>query len=188
MTESTPLCQAEKSILLIIDIQSKLTATMADSDVSAMVQNSGRLLESAAILSLPVFVTEQYPKGLGPTAPEVQVKLPKDTRVFDKTGFSCCAAEGFTQALTQSGRTQIILVGMETHVCVLQTALDLKQKGFQVFVVEDAVSSRANEHKLNALERMRLAGVTLTNHESVMFEWLRSSSHTDFKEISGLLK
>jgi nicotinamidase-related amidase len=110
------------------------------------------------------------------------------TPIFDKTGFSCCASENFCEALETSERKQVILVGQETHVCILQTALELLERGHQVFVVADAVSSRNPEHKINALQRMQHHGVIVTNYESVLFEWLRNANHPKFKAISGLLR
>ena len=187
MNQQNALCCADNSLLIVVDIQSRLTAAMSITEVQQMFTHVGRLLESSEILNIPVLLTEQYPKGLGPTDCSILDKLPRQTEKFDKTGFSCCSAEGFDTVLQQNNKQQIILVGMETHVCVLQTAVDLMQQGFQVFVVADAVCSRNNEHKHNALQRMQSLGITVTNHESVIFEWLRTSSHADFKAISRLL-
>ena len=181
------LVSIDNSLLLVIDIQSKLVAVMPENDADQMLDNSGRLIEAAKTLDIPVLLTEQYPKGLGSTDHQLIKKLATNTAIFDKTGFSCLAADGFTEALKQSGRKQIIVIGQETHVCVLQTALELSNLGYQVHVVEDAVSSRKTEHKLFALQRMQQQGITITCHESVLFEWLKNSNHPDFKSISGLL-
>ena len=109
------------------------------------------------------------------------------TPIFEKLGFSCCSSTAFNDALDTSEREQIILLGQETHVCVLQTALELQYQGKQVYVIEDAVCSRNIEHKHNALQRMQQQGITLINYESVLFEWLRSAEHADFKTLSALL-
>ncbi len=182
------ILNADKSLLVIVDLQVKLSAAMPESETKLTTTNTGRLLKAAGILNIPVLLTEQYVKGLGATDPAIALLLPEATPVFDKTGFSCCAAHGFNAALEATQRRQIILTGQEAHVCVLQTALDLLHKGLQVYVVEDAVSSRKPEHKLSALQRMQQQGITITNYESVLFEWLRDASHPDFKTISGLLR
>jgi nicotinamidase-related amidase len=182
------LLSIENSLLLVIDIQSKLVAAMPKNDAEQMLDNSRRLLEAAGILAIPVLLTEQYPKGLGPTDRQLTEKLVKNTAIFDKTGFSCLAADRFTETLKQSGRKQIIIIGQETHVCVLQTALELSNQGYQVHIVEDAVCSRKIEHKLFALQRMQQQGITTTCYESVLFEWLKNAKHPDFKIISRLLR
>jgi len=181
------LVSIDNSLLLVIDIQSKLVAAMPENDADQMIDNSGRLIEAAETLDIPVLLTEQYPKGLGPTDHQLTEKLDQDTATFEKTGFSCLAADGFSEALEQSGRKQIIIIGLETHVCIIQTALELLNSSYQVHVVEDAVCSRKTEHKLFALQRMQQQGATITCHESVLFEWLKNSNHPAFKSISRLL-
>lgn len=182
------LLSAENSLLIVVDLQSKLSAAMHESDAELMTVNAGKLVEAAGLLSIPVLVTEQYPEGLGLTATSVVEKLPETAQVFEKTGFSCCAAKSFSQALQDSQRRQIILVGQETHVCVLQTALELLHQGYQVHVAVDAVCSRKTEHKHYALQRMQQQGATITNYESVLFEWLRDAAHPYFKRLSGFLR
>lgn len=180
------LCDATRSQLLILDIQERLAGAMPAEDMAQLTRNSGRLLQAAALLEVPVLRSEQYPRGLGETVQALRDLLPPGMKHFEKTSFSCCGADGFNLAAGQ--REQIIICGMETHVCVLQTALELSGSGRQVFVVEDAVVSRDPVHKVNALARMRQAGVIITNHESVLFEWLRNARHEHFKAISALLK
>ncbi|MGZ4999541.1 MAG: hydrolase [Methylomonas sp.] len=182
------LLDSGNSIVVVVDMQGKLLAAMPENDAAVMLKNTRRLLEAARILSVPVLVTEQYPKGLGSTVSEILPHLPATAPVFEKTGFSCCAAEGFDQALAESGRRQVILVGQEAHVCVLQTALDLLHQGFQVYLVEDALCSRLAEHKLNALQRLQQHDATIVCHESVLFEWLKDARHAGFKAISSLLR
>jgi nicotinamidase-related amidase len=188
MNTSPALLCAANSQLLIVDIQTKLADVMPETEVQLTTANTGILLEAAGLLSIPVLLTEQYPKGLGKTDANIIQKLPKATQVFEKSGFSCCLAEGFCAALESSGRKQIILAGLEAHVCILQTALELSHNGYQVYVVEDAICSRKAEHKFYTLQRMQQQGVTLINYESVMFEWLRDASHPHFRRISGLLR
>ncbi len=179
---------ANESLLVIVDLQEKLLAAMPKADAALMREHATNLIAAANALDIPVIVTEQYPKGLGATEQEVSNKLPLSTPVFEKTSFSCYVAEGFENALETSEREQIILVGQETHVCILQTALDLELQGKQVYVVEDAVCSRNARHKDRALQRMQRQGVTITNYESVLFEWLRDSTHPEFKNITALLR
>jgi nicotinamidase-related amidase len=185
---NTGLCNAEQSILLVVDIQQRLTAAMPEEQSGIMLRNTHRLLQSAACLNIPLLVTEQYPQGLGNTHANLKQTFPANTLIFEKTSFSCCAANGFISALRKSGKTQIIISGQETHVCVLQTALQLKAEGFAVFVVEDATCSRSATHHSNAVLRMRHHNIEITNHESVLFEWLGDASHPDFKSLSMLIR
>ncbi len=153
-----------------------------------VLRNLGILLETARLLQIPVLATEQYPRGLGPSEPEVASRLPAGAPVLEKTSFSCCGAEGFTACLDATARPQIVLGGMEAHVCVLQTAFDLRDRGFQVFVVEDAVCSRDPRNHANALARLRQGSIDVPSTESVLFEWLGNARHPQFKAVSALLK
>lgn len=180
------LLSAQNSLLVVIDVQTKLTAAMSEAE--QMLANASALLEAANRLSIPVIVTEQYPQGLGATESAISTKLLENTPILPKTGFSCCAAEGFNAALQASGRKQIIIIGQEAHVCVLQTALELLFISYQVHIVEDAVCSRIPAHKFYALNRLRQQGATISNYESVLFEWLRDAAHPEFKAISQLLR
>lgn len=151
-----------------------------------VVKNCAVLLQSASLLEIPSIYTEQYPKGLGSTVPALLELLQPNQRV-EKTVFSCAKEPTFNRKLT-SDRPQIILAGMEAHICILQTALDLQNSGHQVFVVEDAVISRNPHHKANALQRLRSAGVIISNTESVVFEWLGAAEGDHFKAISKLIR
>lgn len=182
------LARADESRLVIIDVQDRLAGAMTEGERERVLRHTAILAETAGMLGIPVSATEQYPKGLGPTNPMVGEALPTDTPLFDKTCFSCAGAKGFVDALNTGGRRQVVLAGMETHVCVLQTALELLGHGFQLFVAEDAVCSRDPANHRNALERMRQAGITITNTESVLFEWLRDAAHEHFKAVSALIK
>lgn len=183
------LCAAETSQLVIIDIQTRLAAAMPPQARQRVVKNSGILLQAAGLLDLPVVVTEQYPKGLGTTEPAVTEHFPNQRQLLCKTCFASSGAAGFDAALdAQPGRHQLILAGMEAHVCVLQSTLQLLGRGYQVFVVEDAVCSRSEANHLNAMARLRQAGAVITNTESVLFEWLRDACHPHFKAVTALIK
>ena len=186
---TTPLlCQSALSQLLIIDVQERLAHTMGEEVLAKLVRNTSILLEAAAALAIPVLRTEQYPKGLGPTLPEIIAKLPPDQTAYEKTCFSSCGAAGIEPLLNHAARPQMIITGMEAHICVLQSAIQLQQRGTQVFVVQDAVCSRSKKHYKNALARMQQAGIIISNTESVLFEWLGDSSHPQFKSLSKLIR
>ena len=182
------LCNADNSCLVVIDIQTRLTSAMPIKVLARLKRNINVLLQGAETLSIPVLTTEQYPKGLGPTEPEIVELLPDDTSKFEKTCFSCTGAEKFLDKLKETGRKQVILVGIEAHVCVLQTAIQLIAEGYQVFVVADGICSRQRDNYEASLNRMSQAGVTICNTESVLFEWLRDAKHEHFKKLSRLLR
>ena len=188
MTATAALCSAGQSLLAVVDTQTQLAAAMPPTKRDEVLRNTAILLQAAGLLSVPVLVTEQYPKGLGKTEAAITQHLPPATPIIEKTCFSCCGALDFMAAVRHNRRNQIILTGMETHVCVLQTALDLHATGMQVFVVDDAVCSRRMKNKTNALARLRQAGIVVTNTESLLFEWLRDASHEHFKKISELIR
>ncbi len=185
MSPSPKLCRAGESVLILVDIQERLVSAMPAGVRAQVLQNSTILAKAAAGLNVPLIVTRQYPKGLGDTVPPL---AEKGAAVIDKTSFSCCRAAGFSQALGDTKRSQIILAGMETHVCILQTALDLAASDYQVFVVEDVVCSRTKGNHRNAIRRMMECGIIVTNLESVLFEWLEDAQHPHFKGISQLIK
>lgn len=185
-TGINPLCDSAAGALVIIDVQSRLIQSVAE--VENLIANCQRLIRAAALLSIPIVATEQYPKGLGHTVEPLQNALPDTVTAVEKTCFSCAGAEQFQRWLDTLSRPQIVLAGIESHVCVLQTALDLAARRLQVFIVEDAVSSRSLRNKENALSRLRSAGICITNTESVLFEWLKDARHPAFKEISALIR
>jgi len=188
MTTHPNLLDTTNSLLLIIDIQDKLTTVMPEGNAQDMLENSARLIDAANLLNVPVIITEQYPEGLGATVDSIKEKLNDSTPSFEKTGFSCLAADNFQATLEKTARKQIVIVGQETHVCILQTALELMQQGYQVHIVEDAVCSRKAENKFYALQRLQAQGATISNFESVLFEWLKNSQHEYFPAISALLR
>ncbi|MES9922997.1 MAG: hydrolase [Candidatus Thiodiazotropha endolucinida] len=184
-----PLTHANTSQLLIINTQERLTKAMPKLDLDQMVTNIVRLSQAASVLEVPIILSEHYGKGLGNTLPQIAKHLPPHTKAKDKLTFSCCTAPGFEEELTENGnRKQVVIVGLEAHICVLQTASGLQQWGYQVFVVEDAISSRNPHHRKNALQRMRLNGVQITNSESVAFEWMGDANNPKFKEVSLLFR
>ena len=176
----------ELSQLTIIDVQEKLCGAMEPAALAQLVRNCGILLQAARLLDIPVIHTEQYPKGLGRTVADLGPWLTPETAI-EKTCFSCCDSGAFVSRLHRD-RPQMILAGMETHVCILQTALQLQESGRRVFVVEDAVLSRSEANKQNALARLRQAGAIVTNTESVVFEWLKVAEGDAFKQISKLIR
>ncbi|MDZ7722836.1 MAG: hydrolase [candidate division KSB1 bacterium] len=185
MNRHPKLLNPDYSLLLVIDIQEKLFRVMPDSVKIA--DRAERLLEGCKVLGIPLWYTEQYPKGLGPTIEQLAVHC-HDAPRFEKTGFSICMNADLVHALKTSSFRQIVLVGIETHVCVLQSAFDLKHNGFQVCVVRDAVGSRFDIDHSTALQRMQQEKITVTTSESVLFEWLVKAGTEKFKKLSALIK
>ena len=182
------LCQAEKSSLLIIDAQEHLIAAMPNKIVAKLKRNINILLQATTSLTIPVLVTEQYPKGLGAIDTEIAEQLPAYSSHFEKTCFSCTEARNFMPTLEKLRHKQIIVTGLEAHICVLQTAIKLIDKGYHVFIVADAICSREKQSYQLALYRMQQSGAVICTTESVLFEWLKDSKHNDFKRISHLIR
>jgi nicotinamidase-related amidase len=178
--------QRETSLLVIVDVQEKLSSVMDSVALAAIVKNCHILMQAAQLLEIPIICTEQYPQGLGATLPELAQDLDAYPHI-EKTCFSCFDSSPFRSRL-RGDRPQIVLAGMEAHICVLQTALQLQESGKQVFVVEDAVISRNPANKANALLRLHQAGVIVSNTESVVFEWLKVAEGDAFKQISRLVR
>lgn len=181
------LMNADASHLMIIDVQSRLLPVIASPEQVAARCNI--LLAAANELDIPVTVTEQYPNGLGHT--DQAIALAGTEKVLEKTTFSCLRDAAMAERLEQlgaEGRRQIIIGGIEAHVCVLQTALDLIQAGFEVFVAADAVSSRKTSSVELAMARLRDEGGSIVNSEMVLFEWLKQAGTPVFKRLSGLIK
>ena len=185
MTKVACVADRNQSQLVVVDMQTRLSSVMTD-HVDDVVKNCATLLQSAALLEIPTILTEQYPKGLGSTVPDLSQYM-VGKKAVEKTAFSCCGEPAFNRQLL-GDHSQVILAGMEAHICVLQTALDLLAQGKTVFVLEDAVISRNPENKRNALNRMREAGVIISNTESLVFEWLGVAEGDAFKKISQLVR
>jgi nicotinamidase-related amidase len=180
---SIPRLTAADSVLVVIDAQDKLLAKVPAAP--ELVRNIGFLLDAAALLGVPALGTEQYPKGLGPTTAELARRLPPELPA--KTAFSCCGAAGFLADLRGRDRPNVVLTGMEAHVCVLHTALDLLEAGFAVYLPVDALASRAAVDKEAALRRLERAGAIPTTVEAVAFEWVGDAAHPRFKAVSKLV-
>lgn len=171
--------------LLIIDIQENINAVMKYRDI--VLENTTKLEKGFNILGVPIFITEQYRKGLGPTeAPILEILNQPD--IVDKMTFSCCAATPLLDQLREKAIKQIVVCGIETHVCVQQTVLDFLAADFQVYLVKDAVSSRKKIDHKTAIDRMQQAGAIITTAESVLFELLVEAGTPEFKQISQLVK
>lgn len=185
MTDVASIADRNQSQLVVVDMQTKLSSVMTE-HIASVVKHCAILLQGAGLLEIPTLFTEQYPKGLGTTLPELSSYM-AGNKAIEKTAFSCCREPAFSRHLLRD-HCQVVLVGMEAHICILQTALDLLAQGKTVFVVEDAVVSRHPENKRNALNRMREAGVIITNTESLLFEWLGVAEGDTFKKISQLVR
>jgi nicotinamidase-related amidase len=173
-----------RAALTVIDVQEAFRPAVLDFDRVAA--NVAVLVQGARVLGLPVVVTEQYPKGLGQTVPEVACYL-EDVQRLEKTSFSAVAADGFPEAL-EDVRDQVLLCGIEAHVCVNQTAEDLLAAGREVHVAGDAVTSRTGENRALGLHKMEHSGAVLTSVETALFELLREAGTPEFKEIQRLIK
>ena len=174
-----------QTALVFVDFQERLLPAMTDS--ARVLQNAVRLAQAGTILDVPAWVTEQYPKGLGPTAPELARAVARFAPV-EKLVFSACEVPGWTEALTARDIADVVLCGMEAHVCVCQTGLDLLDRGFRVFVVADAVASRTPENQRLGVERLRDAGAAIVTTEMVLFELLGGAGTAEFKAVQALVK
>ncbi|HWD33055.1 MAG TPA: hydrolase [Pseudomonas sp.] len=173
------LIKANQASLLVIDVQEKLIGAVSDPD--GTLARTRWLMAATAELGLPTVISEQYPKGLGHTVAALKAASP-DAQVVEKLHFSCVAGECLPASLL--AREQVIVCGMETHICVLQTVLGLRALGKQVFVVEDACDSRTVASKAAGIARMRDAGAQIVTREMVVFELMESSAHAQFRHIS----
>jgi isochorismate hydrolase len=178
------LIKADRSALLVIDIQDKLAPAM--NNIEGVVENTVTLMRTAARLNIPHLVSEQYPQGLGATIEPV-AEL-SDEKSVAKVTFSCMADSGYASRFNDIGRNQAVIVGIEAHVCVLQTAMDLRDRDVQVFVVADATTSRSPDSHSMALHRLSGAGVEIVTTEMVLFEWLGQAGTLEFKDISKFIK
>jgi nicotinamidase-related amidase len=183
MPHPTRLIAAETS-LVVVDVQEKLLPKIHNAE--RIVQNIRFLLDVAALVDVQRIATEQYPKGLGPTVAALAEKLPAPRP--EKVGFSCCAIESFVPELYHTQKKRVVLTGIETHVCVLNTALDLLAESFWVYLPVDAVGSRHVLDHETALRRLEAAGAIVTTTETIAFEWLGAANHPKFKEVSGLIQ
>lgn len=179
------LLTTDHSMLLVVDVQERLVPAITGID--GVIANLRILLSAARELAVPILASEQYPQGLGPTVAAVADLLPPDC-VAAKTHFSCAAEPAVAKHLDRLQRRQVVVAGVEAHVCVLQSALGLAERGYPVFVVADAVASRRTENAHLALARLRQAGVVVVSTEMVVFEWLHRAATPVFKTLSRLIK
>jgi nicotinamidase-related amidase len=179
----------DKSQLLIVDVQDKLLEAISSKD--RVVDRCIRLVRAARALDVPITVSEQYPQGLGPTVDAIRDTLANAAFVADKVEFSCLRSDLLRDrlhSLRREGRPQVVIAGIEAHVCVLQTAIDLEAQGFEAFVVADAVGSRSKDSRKLALTRLLKAGTDVVDSEMVLFEWLERAGTPAFKELQALIK
>ena len=170
---------------MIVDIQERLLPHIHEGD--NLLRNCLKLIEGLKALSVPIIITQQYSRGLGPTVPSIIEMFP-EFRYIEKVTFSCYDEPAFKEKLAFLGKPNIILFGIESHICVLQTCIDILEAGIQAVIVEDCVSSRKANDKKVAIERMRQEGAVITTMESLLFELTRSASNKNFKSISGIVK
>jgi nicotinamidase-related amidase len=177
--------ERDDAVLLVVDIQERLAVVMPERE--RVVANTGHLIAAAKLLGVPVLLTEQYPKGLGPTVPELRTALDPEPAIVKMT-FDCCGEPAFAPALEQTGRSTLIVCGMEAHICVLQTVLGLLEAGLAVHVAADAVCSRSPENARIALELLRDAGAVVTCTETVLFQLLGRAGTPEFKTIQARIR
>lgn len=180
------LLDASRCVLVVIDMQDSLLKAIQCSE--EIVANTIRLVEAAKILRVPALVTVQNAARLGFTTEAIASALPENTAEFNKTAFSCMQCHEFADALEEHKPEQVIICGVEAHVCVSQTALDLLDSGYFVHIAADAVSSRTSDNKSIALDRIRSSGATITSTESAIFELVRDAARPEFKRILPLVK
>lgn len=178
------ILKKENSALLVIDIQERILPAMMNTD--QILENALKLIRGFKVMNLPVYYTEQYPKGLGHTAKILQDELTGDA--VQKMSFSCFGASDLFKALIQKRLTQIVVCGVESHVCVQQSAMDLTANGFQVYLAADAASSRRGIDYNTAMDRMRMNGIQVTTTESILFELLNICGTDEFKAVSKIVK
>jgi isochorismate hydrolase len=181
MPEVVMLLQKDRSVLLVIDLQQKLAPAISQNDI--VINAACWTLQIAAQLQVPVLATEQYPQGLGTTLPAIAALIPTDA-VLTKIHFSAWREPLIQQRLRQLKKQQIVIIGTEAHVCVLQTAMDLLAAGYAVFIVEEAVGSRTAANKALALSRLQQAGAQIISQEMLAFEWLEQAGTDLFRQIS----
>ena len=176
---------AEKAVLVVIDVQERLVPAMPE-DIYLRLRNTvAMLVEVAGLLGIPVVTTEQYPKGIGHTVPELAAAC--NETVIEKVSFGCCGEPIFLKALKNPGRTQVLITGMEAHVCVYQTVLGLLEDGYYVHLIRDAVCSRNKTDYLAGVANAQQAGAVVTTAETVMFQMLQKSTHEQFRTVSKLV-
>ena len=176
---------AENSLVLIIDIQEKLVAAL-NKDI--VVSNAVKVASAAKLLGIPVLLTEQYPKGLGNTVSDLMNVLPQGSDVVEKTYFNVLLEDGMSEKIKSYGKKQIVIFGIETHICVYQTASALVEAGYDVYVVKDACASRNTYEFKQRIDAMAANGVKISCVEIALFDWLKGAKNPKFKEVQTLIK
>ena len=179
------LLDADRSVLIVVDVQERLFPAMHEG--SRFLRNTEILMQAAARLGVPMIVTEQYPQGIGRTIAPVATLAPPDS-VVEKITFSATGSDAFERRLAELGRDEPVMCGIEAHVCVLQTALGLRERGSKTWIVRDATTSRRPESALAAHDRAAEADIRLVTTEMVVFEWLRRAGTPVFRELLALIK
>lgn len=179
------MLEVDNVVLVVVDVQEKLWAAMHEKE--ALAETTVKIVTGAKILGVPIIRTEQNPKGLGPTLPQV-AELLNDSEPVTKLSFSCCGEEEFMKRFKEMNRRQILIAGMESHVCVYQTVADLCSMGYEVQVIADAVSSRTPENRAIGLERSRALGASITSSETALFELLKVAEGDTFKQMLKVVK
>ena len=179
------LLDPAETVLLVIDVQESYRTVLPGWE--GVIAATRTLLQGATTLNLPVLLTEQYPKGLGPTRAELAAHLPAGSERFEKVSFSALGAQGLPEALSRHGRDQVVLAGIETHVCISQTAHDLLARGLQVHLVRDAVTARFPLEDEIGVAKLVASGATLASSEQALFEWLERAGSAEFKAIHALV-
>ena len=186
MPQPHPKLHRDRAVVLVVDVQDRLTPAMPPEALVRLVKYARALIHAGKTLGLPVLCTEQYPKGLGRTLPELAELLPSPP--LEKVHFSCGADPTFQRTLEMTGRKQVVVTGMETHVCVFQTTRDLVAAGFEVHVCAEAVASRTEEHRLRGLDLCRQAGAVVTTAETAIFDLLHQAATPEFKAVAPWVK
>lgn len=177
---------ADKAVLVVIDIQERLVPAMPQKVYRKLLETVRMITQAARLLDVPVVTTEQYPKGIGHTVAEL-AETCCDT-VVEKTSFGCCGEQRFLDVMKETGRSQVVVAGMEAHVCVYQTVLGLLEDGYHVHLLSDAICSRNKTDYLSGVANASLAGAVVTTAETVIFQLLKESTHVQFKAVSKLIK
>jgi nicotinamidase-related amidase len=179
------MLEIQNACLVVVDVQGKLAQLMFDKE--SLFKNIRILIQAASILEIPILWCQQVPEALGPTVPEIAELLAGEEPI-DKSCFSCCGDERFTAELNALGREQILLCGIEAHICIYQTAMDLMEGGLDITIVADAVSSRTEQNKETALDRLSAEGANISSTEMALFELLKTAKHPQFRDIARLVK
>lgn len=180
------MISCDHSLVLLIDLQEKLIKAVSEG--GKVTEKACRLLKACQLLRIPVVVTEQNPAGLGETHLHVSSVLPSGTVPYAKTSFSALSVEELQETMQKAGRQQVIIAGIETHICVWQTARDLQKAGYDVWIVADMCASRHSEDKERALADLQANGCRVVGYESILFAWLKDARHPQFKAIQALIK